>query len=105
MVAYVVAQIQIEDHAEYQPYLDGFLPCFERHGGELLTSSKCETDIIEGQWEYPRTVLLRFPSREAAYNWYRDPEYQALIGHRHRAAKTNLVIVGGEPMTEERGHG
>jgi uncharacterized protein (DUF1330 family) len=36
MSAYVLAQIQIDDPDEYQNYLAGFMPIFERHGGELL---------------------------------------------------------------------
>ncbi len=103
MPAYVVAQIQIDDPAQYQPYLEGFLPSFERHGGELLASSKRDTEVIEGEWTYPRTVLLKFPSREAAHSWYHDPEYQALVVHRHRAARTNLVIVDGEAPTMKGG--
>jgi uncharacterized protein (DUF1330 family) len=103
MPANVVAQIQIDDSAEYQPYLDGFLPSFERHGGELLASSMRDTEVIEGEWAYPRTVLLKFPSREAAHSWYHDPEYQALVVHRHRAARTNLVIMGGETTTKKGG--
>ena len=36
MSAYVLAQIQIDDTDEYGLYLAGFMPIFERHGGELL---------------------------------------------------------------------
>lgn len=104
MPAYVVAQIQIDDPTEYQRYLDGFLPSFERHHGELLATTKSDTEIVEGEWAYPRTVLLRFPSREAAHSWYHDPEYQTLVTHRHRAARTNLVIVDGEAPSETAGH-
>ena len=77
--AYVVAQIRIEDTEEYQIYVDGFLPSFERHGGELLATSRNSTEVMEGEWAYPRTVLLRFPSIEAAHSWYKDPEYVALV--------------------------
>ena len=95
MTAYVVAQIQIDDRAEYQFYLDGFLPSFQRHGGELLATSGNTTEVIEGEWAYPSTVILKFPSVRAAHDWHSDPEYLSLAAHRHRAAKTNLVIVEG----------
>jgi len=35
MSAYVLAQIQIDEPDEYQNYLAGFMPIFERHGGDL----------------------------------------------------------------------
>ncbi|NIQ75451.1 MAG: DUF1330 domain-containing protein, partial [Gammaproteobacteria bacterium] len=51
----------------------------------------------EGEWMYPRTVIMKFPSIAAAENWYNDPEYQALATYRHRAAMTNLIMVEGIP--------
>ena len=95
MSAFVVGQLRINDPIEYQKYLDGFLPSFERHGGELLATSKNETKVLEGQWSLPRTVIMRFPNFEAAENWYEDPEYQVLCQIRHRTADANLVVVEG----------
>ena len=95
MSAYMVGQLQINDPEEYHPYLDGFLPSFQRHGGELLATSRQVTEVIEGEWAYPRTVIMRFPSVEHARRWHADPEYQALAEHRKRAAYTNLVLVEG----------
>ena len=95
MSAYMVAQIRINDPDEFQKYLAGFLPIFQRYGGEILVTSKNETVVIEGDWAYPHTVILKFPSVDAAKSWYSDPDYTALAAHRHRAAQTNLVLVEG----------
>ncbi|MEP1208984.1 MAG: DUF1330 domain-containing protein [Rhizobiaceae bacterium] len=95
MSAYVIGQLKINNPGEYQAYLDGFLPSFERHGGELLATSSKETRVLEGKWALPRTVLMRFPSLAAAQAWYEDPEYQALCKIRHRTADANLVVVEG----------
>jgi len=95
MSAYMVAQIQINDPEEYKKYLAGFLPIFERYGGELLATSNCETEVIEGEWAYPRTVIMKFPSTEHAHNWHNDSEYKALAEHRWRSAQENLVLVAG----------
>jgi uncharacterized protein (DUF1330 family) len=95
MSAYVIGQLHINNPQEYQEYLNGFLPCFERHGGQLLATSKQETEVLEGDWALPRTVLMRFPNTEAARAWYTDPEYQELAKIRHRTADANLVLVEG----------
>ena len=95
MSAYMVAQIRIDDPGEFQQYLAGFFPIFERNGGELLVASRNETVVVEGEWAYPRTVIMKFPSVEAAQSWHRDPEYATLAAHRHRAAQTNLILVEG----------
>ena len=95
MSAYMLAQIQVSDPEEFKKYLGGFMPIFERHGGELLATSKNQTVVVEGEWSHPNTVIMRFPSIEAAQGWYNDPDYTALAAHRHRAAQTNLVLVEG----------
>ncbi len=95
MSAYMVAQIEINDPEEYKKYLAGFLPIFQRYGGELLATSSSETEVIEGEWAYPRTVIMKFPSMEDARNWHDDPDYRALAEHRQRSAKANLVLVEG----------
>ena len=95
MSAYMIAQIDVHDPEEYQKYLAGFFPIFEKYGGELLATSKGETEVIEGAWSLPRTVIMKFPSVERARAWVDDPDYQALAKHRHRSAKANLVLVEG----------
>ncbi|MEX0344426.1 MAG: DUF1330 domain-containing protein [Rhizobiaceae bacterium] len=95
MSAYVIGQLKINDPAAYQAYLDGFMPSFKRHGGELLATSKQETHVLEGDWALPLTVLMRFPSVEAARAWHSDPEYAELAKIRHATAEANLVVVVG----------
>ena len=95
MSAYMIGQIQITDPEEYQKYLAGFYPIFERHGGRVVGQDP-EAEVIEGTWAYPRTIIMRFPSREAAHAWHADPDYQTLAQHRYRSAKVNLVLVDGK---------
>jgi uncharacterized protein (DUF1330 family) len=95
MSAYVLAQIQIDDPEEYQKYLLGFMSIFERHGGELLATSKNKTTVIEGSWAHPGTVIMKFPNVESAQAWIDDPDYKALAEFRHRSAQVNLVLVEG----------
>ncbi|MFP6731217.1 MAG: DUF1330 domain-containing protein [Alphaproteobacteria bacterium] len=95
MSAYMIAQIQIDDPDEYQKYLAGFLPIFERYDGKLLVTTKSETEVIEGEWSFPLTVIMKFPSMDHAHRWHDDPDYQALAQHRWRSSQANLVLVEG----------
>lgn len=95
MSAYVIGQLKISDPERYQKYLDGFMPSFKRHGGEVLASTRKETQVLEGSWTLPRTVILRFPDLESANAWYNDPEYQELCEIRRESAETNLVVIEG----------
>ena len=95
MSAYMIAQIEVDDPETYKKYLAGFMPIFERHGGELLATSGGATTVIEGTWALPRTVLMKFPSVDHAHAWHDDPDYQELAKHRHQSARANLVLVEG----------
>ena len=94
MSVYLLAQLQIEDQQEYQKYLDGFFPIFEKYNGEFLASDP-DTEVIEGEWAYPRTAIMRFQSEEDARRWHNSPEYKDLARHRWNSARSNLVMVRG----------
>jgi len=51
--------------------------------------------VIEGSWALPRTVIMKFPSLEAAHRWHDDPDYQAIAAHRRASAQANLVLIEG----------
>jgi uncharacterized protein (DUF1330 family) len=94
MPVYIMAQISIHDRAAYDVYSNGFLEIFARYSGELLAVSE-DAQVVEGEWPYTRTVLIRFPSADEARRWYESPEYQALAQHRLRGSRGNVVIVEG----------
>ena len=95
MPAYVIGQLDIHDPEAYEEYLAGFMPSFQRHGGELLATSREKTEVLEGTWALPRTVIMRFPSIEDAKAWHSDPEYVELAKIRYRTASANLAVVNG----------
>ena len=96
MAVYIIAQIDIHDRAEYDKYQAGFLEIFSLYAGKLLVVSE-DAQVVEGEWPYTRTVLIRFPSAEEARRWYEAPEYQALAQHRFRASRANVVMAEGLP--------
>jgi len=99
VAAYVIGQLEIYDEVRYRSYLAGFMPIFQRHGGELLATTSGETTVVEGEWGFPKTVVMKFPSRTKAEEWLADPEYRELAKHRHNSAKCNLALVDGITVT------
>ena len=95
MVAYMVGQLGIFDPERFKVYLAGFMPIFLRHGGEFLARPNGATTVVEGEWGHPKTVIMKFPSREKAEALLADPDYRILAQHRYASAKTNLAIVDG----------
>jgi uncharacterized protein (DUF1330 family) len=94
MPVYVLAELTIEDRAEYGRYEAGFMDVFQRFHGELLVVDENPV-VVEGAWPHTRTVLIRFPDAAEAERWYRSAEYQAIAQHRFRASRANAVILHG----------
>ncbi|MGO9603729.1 MAG: DUF1330 domain-containing protein [Candidatus Binataceae bacterium] len=69
----------------------GALAPFE---GRVLVASE-DAKVLEGTWPRTRTVVLEFPSMGLARGWYESSDYQAIAQHRLRAARSNLILVGG----------
>ncbi len=101
VAVYMIANLVVSDADEYRKYEKGFFPILKRFGGEFITyddSHACleGSDPLEG-----RVIIFKFPSEQAAKDWYDDKEYQALSEFR-RAGTTlkSLTMVHGLPPRE-----
>ena len=93
--AFVIVQIAINDRDGYHQYeIAGHQEIFDRFSGEVVGLDE-DVEIVEGSWPCTRTVLIEFPTKQLARGWYESDEYQAVVGLRHGAATSNLVIVSG----------
>lgn len=80
MAAYFVFNYRVTDLEGYKPYLGVVPAILESHGAEILAAD-FESEAVEGDPGHV-TVVLKFPSKEAARKWYDSPEYQEIIGLR-----------------------
>ena len=73
MAVYVIVGYGITDPKGYEGYVPGVVPLLQKHGAEVLVADY-ESQPLEGE---PRkvNVVLKFPSEEAARNFYNDPAY------------------------------
>jgi uncharacterized protein (DUF1330 family) len=94
MAHYIVAQIDITDRARYRQYEAGFVEVFQAFDGVALVSDESPA-ILEGDWSCTRTVVLRFPTKEQALEWYESDAYQELAVHRYASSSANVAIVAG----------
>lgn len=94
MSHYFIAQIKINDPEEYQKYLDGCDEVFARYNGEYLAVDG-NPQVLEGNWGYTRTVIIRFPNEEDFKEWYYSSEYQALLQYRLKGAQCDTLLVKG----------
>ena len=92
---YLVVDVKIDDVGAYGKYKEKVKPLIESYGGEYLSRGG-EINVLENElWEPTRMVLVKFPDKESAMNWYNCDEYQALKKIRiNNATSTSLIIEG-----------
>jgi uncharacterized protein (DUF1330 family) len=67
---------------------------FSRYNGQYLAVDE-KPQILEGSWNYTKSVIIRFPSEEDFKMWYSSPEYQELLRFRLSAAQCDTILVKG----------
>ena len=94
MAAFVIVTMEIDDADTFADYRAKAPAFIERHGGRYLARGGA-TEVIEGDWSPSRVVLLEFPDVASAQAFFADPDYVAIADIRHRAARSQIVIVEG----------
>jgi uncharacterized protein (DUF1330 family) len=94
MPAYVIFDIHVDDPDAYAPYRAPAGEAVKAHGGRYLARGGA-TEVLEGDWDVDRVVVLEFPSLDQAKAWYHSPEYQEVLPIRQAAARGRAVIVEG----------
>jgi uncharacterized protein (DUF1330 family) len=94
MKAYVIALETVHDQAMFGEYAKGVAATLLPFEGRFVARGGKFT-VLEGEWQQSRTVIIEFPSREAAEGWYKSADYQKIIGLRHKSSSGNLVILDG----------
>lgn len=94
MAYFFSAQIRIHNPEEYDRYLENFDDIFSRHKGTILAVDETPT-VLEGEWDYTKTVLISFPTREDFEDWYFSRDYQQIIKYRLNAAECNTILIKG----------
>ncbi len=90
MTAYLVASYTITDPEGYAPYPEAVAPTLAPFGGELIAADFASA-TLEGE-PHPVTVLVRFPSKQAAHDWHGSDAYRAIF-HLRRDHSTGTVAI------------
>ena len=64
------------------------------YGGKYLVRGGV-ADVVEGDWNPNRLVVLEFESVERAREWYNSPEYTPAKAVRLKASTCDLLFVEG----------
>ncbi|BBZ14633.1 DUF1330 domain-containing protein [Mycobacterium branderi] len=94
MTVYAIAQLRFTDRAAYDRYQAKFMEVFSRHPGTLLAADE-SPQVIEGQWDREKVVLMSFPDEAAFRRWAESPEYQEISKDRRAGADTVVLLAKG----------
>jgi uncharacterized protein (DUF1330 family) len=93
--SYVIGNVRdFDDSVEMAEYSARFAGTLEAFGGEVVVRGG-DIDVREGNWDGRWLLVIRFPSGEAARDWYKSPEYQAVLPLRQGHCDLDMVIVEG----------
>lgn len=93
MSAYVLVEVNIQDPEVYEEYKKLTPDSIQAYGGKFIIRGS-PVQVMEGAWNYDRMVLLEFPSKEIALEWYHSEAYQEARKIREKASSANFFIVG-----------
>jgi uncharacterized protein (DUF1330 family) len=94
MPAYVIYQGDITDPDQYDKYKPLSGASIHASGGRLIVRGGA-FEVLEGKPPLSRTVVIEFPTRQAAVDWYNSAAYVEARGVREGAAVANMYVIDG----------
>ncbi|VAV97233.1 hypothetical protein MNBD_ALPHA08-2320 [hydrothermal vent metagenome] len=96
MSVIVVGMLKMHDPswtAEYGPRQAELVE--KHHGQYLIAPGKVET--LEGSSQAPDLIIvIEFPDRQHAMDWYADPEQASLVELRQAGSDTDLFVINAK---------
>lgn len=92
MSAYVIVDIHVTNPQEYQTYIQLSPKTVAAFGGKYLARGG-KVEVLEGDWQPNRLVILEFDSMDRAKEWLNSPQYQPARQIRHKTSQTNMVLI------------
>lgn len=94
MAAYLIVNLKVHDPVAYEAYRQHVPAIIAAHGGRYLIRGGA-MEVLEGDIEPSRQVVIEFPDMGAARAFYADPVYQPLLKIRQSAATGTMTLVEG----------
>ena len=75
MSVYLIADSEIHDPEAYEKYKEAAPKYVARHGGEYCCRGG-KFEVLVGDWNPTRLLVIKFPSRKAYDEFMTDPDYR-----------------------------
>jgi uncharacterized protein (DUF1330 family) len=95
---YAVAEMDVTDLSWIREYVANVTPMVERRGGRYLSRTN-NIAKVEGERPAPQViVLIEWPSKEVADEFYDSDEYRPYRDARKAGARNDFLLVAGEDV-------
>jgi uncharacterized protein (DUF1330 family) len=94
MSAYIMADIQVTDPVAYDDYRPLAAASVARFGGRFIVRGG-KIDLLEGEPQPERIVVIEFPDADTARRWYQSEEYQTALKIRQAASRGRVLLIEG----------
>ena len=84
---YVIAQLKVTNPENYKEYKEKVPDVIKKYGGEH--------QVVEGEDNFPRIVIIKFPTYEKALEWYHSDEYKPVKAIRLSNSEGSNIILKG----------
>jgi uncharacterized protein (DUF1330 family) len=94
MTAYVIYQCEVLDAERYEAYKPKAAASVQAAGGRYIVRGG-NAEVREGEAPASRTVVVEFPDRKTARQWYTGQMYTEARKIRYGAAIARMYVVDG----------
>ena len=94
MPAYVIVEIEIQDHEAYEGYKKLTPASIAAYDGKFIVRGG-QSESLEGDWNPERIVVLEFPTMERAREWWNSQSYAPAKKIRQASAHTKMLLIEG----------
>jgi uncharacterized protein (DUF1330 family) len=92
--AYIIANVRVTNAAQYEDYKKLSTLAMQAYGAEVCIRGGA-VEVLEGDWQPERVVVLNFASVEQARRFNESAEYARARQARAGAALVRMVLVEG----------
>jgi uncharacterized protein (DUF1330 family) len=94
MSAYIIVDVKIHDPKRYEDYKKLTPASLIPFEGKFVVRGGA-TEVLEGDWDPGRIVMVQFPSTERAKAWWSSDSYAPAKALRQATSVTRMILVEG----------
>ncbi len=98
--AYLLVQGTVSDVEGFKAYSAALPPIYAKYGGHYLSvTPAAKVEVAEGEPEARSILIAKFPSKDAAWGFWKSAEYTAAKALRAGKGRFFVTVLEGLPGT------